>query len=97
MTSISERVKNIPERAFSTTKSLKLPSGNYGPFCLKILNDFMEFHELADLPLPEPGLSNHEALSRIFDIMAYSMGQKRREALMVELEEYKKGLSSDFL
>lgn len=86
------KLNNIP-----SIRSLHLPSGNYGPFCLKILHDFIEHHKLSsDLPLPIPGLTTHEALSRIFDVMLHSMGEEKRQETLKNLDEYSMGIPAHF-
>lgn len=81
-------MNNIP-----SIRSVQLPSNNYGPFCLKILSEFIIHHGLSkDLPLPVPGLRTDQALSRIFDIITHSLGSEKREALLKELDEYNAGI-----
>lgn len=71
-------------------KELRLPEKHYGPLCLKIFSDFCNHHGLPEnMPKPEPGLLMHLSLSRILDMMAYSMGNDKREAIIKEIEEYK--------
>ena len=72
--------------------SMILPETSYGPFCNRIMQEFIEYHHLPDLPLPGPCLPPHIILSRIYDAMLLSMGQEKRNELLIELEEYKKGL-----
>lgn len=68
---------------------LQLPP-EYGPFCNKILDDFIKHHNINPLILrPEPGLFIEEALSRIFDAMLHSMGEGKREEVLNEIAEYK--------
>lgn len=70
-------------------KGLTLPSKSYGPICLKILHQFIEHHNLSkDLPMPVPGLSPHESLGRIFDIILCSMGPQKREEMIKECQAY---------
>lgn len=92
---VSQKVSslnNIP-----STRSLNLPSGDYGPFCMKILKEFIDYHELPkNLPVPEKGLSTHVALSRIFDIMLHSMGSEKREEILSNLGEYNMGIPAHF-
>lgn len=74
-------------------RKLILPSTNYGPFCLKILDEFKLYHKLSqELPVPTYSLPLHESLSRIFDIMLHSMGEEKRNEILIELDEYAKSL-----
>lgn len=83
-----EKLNNLP-----SMKLFTLPERGYGPFCLKILFDFVEFHNLPKgMLMPVPGLTNVQALSRIFDIILHSMGEEKRLQAISELEEYIKGL-----
>ena len=71
------------------TRQLNLPSMNYGPFCLKILHEFIIHHGLSkDLPLPNAGSSMNVSLSRIFDVMLHSMGREKRDAILADLDQY---------
>ena len=82
--------RNGAENSNHMKSRLRLPKANYGPFCLKILEDFIGYHELdKKLPRPVPGLETHETLSRIFDIMLYSMGKRQRIKILDELDKYK--------
>lgn len=77
-------------------RKLTLPK-KYGPMCLKILREFIAYHNLSkDLPLPESGLSTEEALSRIFDVMLYSMGEEKRNEFLQDVNEYSKSLPAFF-
>ena len=101
MTTNELNVKNVSEKISHLNPlpalDLKLPSGNYGPYCLKILHDFIEHHKLqSDLPLPIPGLPTHEALSRIFDIMLHSMGEEKRAECLKNLDDYNMGIPAHF-
>ena len=87
MKEISEKISILNQ--LPTARILKLPSGNYGPFCMKIIQEFIVHHNLpTNLPVPVAGVHNHVALSRIFDIMLHSMGQEKREAVLRDLDEY---------
>jgi hypothetical protein len=67
-----------------------LPDKRWGTFCIKILQDFIEHHNLSkNIPLPSSHMLIHLALSRIFDVMLYSMGEEKRRNIIKELEEYK--------
>jgi hypothetical protein len=70
------------------TKTFRLPRVCYGPMCLKVLKEFMEYHNIPDMPIPQPKDSNDKALSKIFDIMICSMGEEKREAILKDAEEY---------
>ena len=102
MTSNELQVKNISEKISTlnplpTERSLNLPSGNYGPFCMKILSEFIDFHKLPkDLPMPCPGLSTHVALSRIFDVILHSMGEEKRQEILSNLDEYNMSVPAHF-
>jgi hypothetical protein len=89
-------VQKLPQISSSIIK-LSLPNKNYGPFCNKILTDFIEFHNLPkDLELPSPGLSTSQSLSRIFDVLLHSMGEKKRQEALELIKEYKSGLPVDY-
>jgi hypothetical protein len=93
---VSRKVQSLPQIP-SSTIVLKLPSKDYGPFCLKVLNDFIEHHNLPkDLPMPCAGLTTHEALSRIFDVILYSLGEEKRQEILSNLNEYKMGIPACF-
>lgn len=95
MTKISKLC--LPDATSVSDKKLILPRVEYGPFCLKILNDFINHHKLSkNLPVPSNGITNHEALSRIFDIMIHSMGDEKRQEILKDLEEYNKGIPPHF-
>lgn len=84
---ISKKVEKL--NSIHSGSTLNLPSKNYGPFCLKILHDFIEHHSLPqDLSLPVAGVPTHIILSRIFDIMLHSMGPDKREQALKELKDY---------
>lgn len=75
------------------TKTLKLPIHSYGPFCMRILKEFMEFHNIPkDIDLPESHSSMVTVLSCIFDIMLHSMGDDKRNEVLKDLEDYKANL-----
>ena len=68
---------------------LKLPRISYGPICLKILNDFIEYHKLAPyVQFPQPKEKTHEFLAKIFDLMLHSMGEEKREQAIKEADTY---------
>lgn len=91
----SQKVANL--NSFPSSKSgLKLPSHDYGPFCMRILHEFMEHHKIPEMPLPHSGISTHEALSRIFDIMLCSMGEEKRSEILKNLNEYNMGIPAHF-
>src|SRR5665213_1835713 len=88
------KIKNESDKissmnAVQKSRLLHLPKKAYGPFCLKILCDFIEHHNLAkDLLMPEPNLVIEESLSRIFDVMLHSMGEEKRLDSLKELDKY---------
>lgn len=70
-------------------KKLALPRLQYGPMCSKILKQFIEHHKLPeDLPIPTAGMKPEEALSRIFDVMLFTFGKEKRDAVLKDVEEY---------
>lgn len=72
---------------------LNLPGHSYGPFCLKVLSDFVAHHNLPQgMLMPVPGLTTQQALSRIFDIILHSLGEEKRLQALTELDEYIAGL-----
>jgi len=93
---VSQKVQKLPQIP-SSTIVLKLPSKDYGPFCNKILTDFIEHHNLPkDLAMPSVGLSTGEALSRIFDIILHSMGEQKRNEALEKLKEYNMSIPACF-
>jgi hypothetical protein len=73
-----------------------LPKQRYEPFFMKVLSDFKKFHNIPDnIQPPQGNMMPHKLLSYILDVMASSMGQDTRKALIAELDEYKKGLPFD--
>lgn len=80
----------------NSIRSINLPKHKYEPFFMKIIKDFIEFHKLPDtIPPPQGNMLPHKLLSYIADLMAFSMGPKKRDDLIIELEEYKEGLPFD--
>ena len=92
---VSEKISTL--NPMTTVRNLNLPSIDYGPFCLKIIQEFIVHHNLPiNLPVPIAGVSTHVALSRIFDIMLYSMGEEKREAVLRNLDEYNMSVPACF-
>lgn len=86
--SVTDKIEQLNQ--VSSMRSLVLPK-KYGPFCMKILHDFIDHHKLCkDLPKPEPGLLIHLSMSRIFDVMLHSMGEEKRNNILKEVEDYNK-------
>jgi hypothetical protein len=78
-------------------KTLKLPFKEFGPFCLKILQEFIEHHKLPkDLQLPEKAEKLHIGMSKIFDVMLHSMGPEKRNEILIDLDKYKMSLPAHF-
>jgi hypothetical protein len=78
-------------------KEFLLPRTNYGPFCLKILSDFIRHNSIdSSIVLPKIGDPPHVLLSRIFDIMLHSLGNEVRDEFVKTLDEYKMGLPAHF-
>ena len=91
----SQKVQALITNA-STTDQLMLPKQRYEPFFMKVLSDFKKFHNIPDnIPPPQGNMMIHKLLSYILDVMAFSMGQEKRNALLVELNDYKEGLPFD--
>jgi hypothetical protein len=89
----SDKLYNLKLK-LNESNALRLPKNKYGPICLKIMHDFIEFHKLPkDLPLPCPGLLPHESLGRIFDILLYSLGKEKRDEILKECDIYFKDVS----
>ncbi len=78
-------------------KEMKLPDNNYGPFLCRILKEFITHNNLPQLSLPNRGDSTIIALTKIFDIISYSMGDKKREEILTLLDEYKLSIESNHL
>jgi len=77
-------------------RKLTLPK-KYGPMCLKILHEFISYHKLPhDIPVPDSSLSTEEALSRIFDIMLYSIGEEKRNEVLDDVSNYSMSLPAFF-
>lgn len=75
---------------------MNLPKKNYEPFFLKVMNDFINYHNLPkDIPPPQGHSLPHKLFSYIIDLMSHSMGKEKREELIKELEDYKLGLPFD--
>lgn len=73
----------------SKKKPLALPERYYGAFCNRILLAFIDFHKLdPNLSIPNHQDSPHTALSKVFDIILHSLGDKNRERILKELDEY---------
>lgn len=73
--------------------SLELPTVSYGPFCLKILSEFISYHKLnPNLPLPQVSMDIRKCLSLIFDVMLHSMGETKRKEILLELDDYKNSI-----
>jgi len=69
---------------------LKLPQMDYGPFCLRILKEFVDYYDLPkNLEFPQSGISTHEALSRIFDIILHSLPKEKQKEILEALDKYK--------
>ena len=84
----SHKVANL--NSFASSKSgLKLPSHDYGPFCMRILKEFMAHNKMPDLPVPNVGDKTPDALSKIFEIILHSMGNEKRDQILSSLDEYK--------
>lgn len=81
----------------SKKKTLILPKLHYGPFFLKILKEFIEFHKLpSNLYLPDNFTPSDVVLSRILDIMVHTFGNERREEILKELDEFNMTLPAFF-
>lgn len=73
-----------------------LPKQRYEPFFMKVMCDFRNHHNIPDnTPPPSGNMSPHKLLSYILDVMTKSMGQEKRNALLVELNDFKEGLPFD--
>lgn len=58
-----------------------------------MLNDFIIHNNLPkDLPFPKGNMTLDCALSLILDIIVRSMGDKKRDEILMDLEDYKKSL-----
>ncbi len=76
-----------------TNRKLVLPKSHYGPFCNRILKEFIDKHKLDDtLPLPGEGDTNSGALSKIFDLIIHSLGEEKRQQILKECDEYVMGI-----
>ena len=75
---------------------LMLPRQRFEPFFMKAIRDFKVHHNISeDIPPPQKSMTPDKLLSYILDLMSYSMGEEKRNALLVELNEYKQGLPFD--
>lgn len=63
---------------------------------MKVMSEFSKFHNLPDnIQPPQGNMMPHKLLSYILDLMAHSMGDDKRQALLFDLQEYKQGLPFD--
>lgn len=96
----SKKLKNGTHKMIEkleTEKKLKLPKKYYGPFCLKFLHEFIDYHKLPkNLELPDQGELSYLALSKIFDVMLHSMGPEKRQEILSELNRYKMDIPVHF-
>lgn len=84
----SDKLYNLKLK-MNERRALKLPKAKYGPLCLRLMQEFIKHHNLPeDLPVPCPGLTNHESLARIFDILLHSLGKEKRDELLKECDIY---------
>ncbi len=82
-------MKTSDEKPKDDFNSFMLPKSCYGPICLKILDEFIEHHHLPkDVARPNTADLVHCALSKIFNIMALSMGPEKRQEVLKDLQEY---------
>ena len=84
----------------NSKRPLNLPTVQYGPFCMKILHEFITHHKLPTellYALPDKGQPVVLALSRIFDVMLHSMGSDKRESILNELDAYNLSVSESRL
>jgi hypothetical protein len=92
----SQKIHNLQTNLQSPKNELRLPKHRWQPFFVKVLSDFIDFHNLPkDLPMPEGALRLEVCMSRVLDIMLHSMGNEKREKILKELELYKEGLPFD--
>lgn len=74
---------------------LILPKTCYGSLCLKILTDFIEYHDLdKSLELPKHDDLSHIMLEKIFNIMIQTMDEETREDILKQAQEYNMSLPS---
>src|SRR5579863_6558060 len=73
---------------------LKLPKGCYGPISCKILSKFRDFHGISsdEFPLPVSADKTEVALSKILDMMLYTLGEKNRNELIRDCDDYSMAL-----
>ena len=89
----SQNIAKLNTTPLIESHPLKLPSKCYGSFCLKILKEFIDHHNLdKNLPLPDSNDQTHVALSKIFDVMLHSMGKEKREEFILNSNEYNMSL-----
>ncbi len=73
-----------------------LPKQRFEPFFIKVMNDFSKHHNLPDnIPPPQGSMLPHKLLSYILDLMTHSMGENKRNEILLELKDYKEGLPFD--
>src|SRR6185436_6287003 len=93
---VSKKVQKLQDMTSTESDQLMLPKQRYEPFFMKVMSDFKNYHSLPDnIPPPQGNMMPHKLLSYILDLMAHSMGLEKREALLLELKEYKAGLPFD--
>lgn len=67
----------------------KLPRMCYGPMCLKVLHEFVEYHKIdKDIPLPDGKEYPHISFEKIFNVMIHSMSEEKREAIIKDAIAY---------
>ena len=88
---MSEKISNL--NTLPKARSLQLPSGNYGPYCLKILQDFIQHHQLQQISLVQwLGFLLMKPYRGYLILCFTQWGREKREECLKRLDDYKMGL-----
>lgn len=70
-------------------QELKIPHKScYGTICNKLLQEFMEHHEISDMPLPGAGDTAGVALEKIFRILVLTIPEEKRKSMIKDANAY---------
>lgn len=79
-------------------ETFRLPKIAYGPICLRILREFVSYHNIKDdFDYPAQGDQTHQALEKIFHIIYLSMNEDVRHTLLNEINAYYRDLPPSVL
>ena len=93
---VSKKVHELMSTPSSLSTPLILPKKMYEPFFMKVMCEFRNHHKIPDdTPPPSGIIAPHKLLSYILDVMTKSMGEEKRNDLLVELNHFKEDLPFD--